>query len=174
VKWKIPFFGKDPDPDGEAASRLYRSVVERARKPDWYIVGGVPDTVDGRFDMVALSLSLLILRIETIDTPRAQRLVVRLTEHFVEDMDSSLRTIGIGDMAISKQVGNTVSSLGGRLGAYREAFRQNSGLRMALKRNVFRNEAEQEQLDWMAERVREESLRLGQISDEAFFTGEAA
>ncbi|EMD82059.1 ubiquinol-cytochrome C chaperone family protein [Pacificimonas flava] len=173
-KVKVPFFSKARDREEEIAAALYGDVVSRARRPAWYQAGQVPDTVDGRFDMVALILSLLILRLEAIRTKESQRLVVRLTERFVDDMDSSLRQIGIGDMVIGKHVGRTVSALGGRLGAYREAFAKGRGLRDALQRNLYRGEGAQEALDWTAERVREESLRLGQISDRAFLTGEAA
>ncbi|OWV34704.1 hypothetical protein B5C34_08645 [Pacificimonas flava] len=171
----MPFLSRrKPNEIAEAAAALYRDVVEKARRPEWYREGNVPDTVDGRFDMVALMLSLLLLRLETIEGRSSHRLGVLLTERFVDDMDSSLRTIGIGDMAIGKQVGRTLSALGGRLGAYRDAFRQGTGLRRALNRNVYRGEADAETLEWMAERVREEVLRLGQISDQAFLSGEAA
>ena len=155
------------------AARLYEDVVARAREPAWYMEGGVADTLNGRFDMVALMLSLLLLRLERIDDPAARRLLARLTERFVEDMDSSLRTAGIGDMKIGKEVGRTIGALGGRLGAYRVAFERQRGLRDALQRNVYRGEAGQEMLDWMAERVREEVLRLGSIHDRAFLSGES-
>lgn len=175
MKFRIPFFGRPRRDEGmEAARSLYADVVERARDPAWYQAGQVPDTVDGRFDMVALMLSLFMLRIETIDSDRGRRLLVRLTELFVEDMDSSLRTIGIGDMMIGKHVGRTMSALGGRLGAYRKAYAENRGLRAALQRNLYRGEADPETLEWAAERVREETARLSEISDEAFLTGEAA
>lgn len=171
---RVPFFSRRRDSEGAVAAALYDDVVARARRPLWYQAGQVPDTVDGRFDMVALILSLLILRLEAIRSPESKRLVVRITERFVDDMDSSLRQIGIGDMVIGKHVGRTVSALGGRLGAYRDAFAAGRGLRAALQRNLYRGEAPQEALDWTAEQVREEALRLGQISDRAFLNGEAA
>lgn len=175
MKFRIPFFGgPQRDPDMDVARALYAGVIERARDPSWYRQGKVPDTVDGRFDMVALMLSLLMLRLETIERDRARRLLVRMTELFVDDMDSSLRTIGIGDMMIGKHVGRTMSALGGRLGAYRRAYEENRGLRAALQRNLYRGEADPETLEWAAERVREQTARLSEISDEAFLTGEAA
>ena len=171
---RLSFFQRRrSDPEELAAASLYAGVVERARRPMWYEAGQVPDTVDGRFDMVALMLSLLTLRLEAIGTDRSRRLIARVTERFVDDMDASLRQIGIGDMMIGKQVGRTLSALGGRLGAYRDAFRQGSGLRDALQRNLYRGTARQEALDWAAERVREEARRLGEIDDRAFLTGEA-
>lgn len=53
--------------DDRAALRpLYASVVARARQPHWYLDGSVPDTLDGRFDMVAAILSLVLLRLEAL------------------------------------------------------------------------------------------------------------
>lgn len=105
-------FGKRDD--GPAA--LYAAVVAEARQPHWYADFGVPDTVDGRFDMVSLVLSLVLLRLE-----REGRDVesVRLTERFIADMDGQIREIGFGDLVVGKQVGGILAVLGGRLGAYR-------------------------------------------------------
>ena len=75
---------------------LWHAVVARARAPHWYEDGAVPDTLDGRFDMVALILSLVLLRIEA--APEHGRDGVLLTEIFVDDMDGQMRQIGFGDM----------------------------------------------------------------------------
>ena len=166
------------DPLGETAAELYRRVVERARREDWYLAGGVADTVDGRFDMVALMLSLLLVRLEQVKDEReaaARRLGVRLTELFVEDMDSSLRQIGVGDMMIGKRVGRTVAALGGRLGAYREAMTGSASLRDALARNLYRGaeNVSAGALGWSETRAGEEWSRLETLSDDAL-TGGAA
>jgi len=50
--------------DRDALTPLYNAVVLEARRPDWYLAGQVPDTLDGRFDMVAAVLSLVLLRLE--------------------------------------------------------------------------------------------------------------
>lgn len=104
--------------DGEVrAAELYDEIVAVARRPDWYVSGGVPDTVDGRFDMVVLALSLLLVRLERdADDARARALSSLLIERFVADMDGSFREIGIGDMVIGKHMGRAMQALGGRLG----------------------------------------------------------
>lgn len=122
----------------EAALPLYRAVVARARAPHWYLDGGVPDTVDGRFDMVAAVLAVVLLRLET--EPAAADASARLTERFVEDMDGQLREIGIGDIVVGKHIGRMMAMLGGRLGAYRDGF-AGGDLRPALVRNLYRGEA---------------------------------
>lgn len=124
---------------GEAATRtLYTAVVATARAPHWYLEGEVPDTIDGRFDMIAAILSIVLLRLER--NPEAAGTSARLTEHFIEDMDAQLREVGIGDVGIGKHVGKMMSMLGGRLGAYREGLAQDA-LADALVRNLYRGAA---------------------------------
>src|SRR3546814_3224029 len=67
---------------------LYASLVAEARHPAWYREGQVPDTLDGRFDMVAAILALILLRLEH-DGDEARDDSVLLTELFVDDMDGS-------------------------------------------------------------------------------------
>ena len=93
----------------------------------------MPDTLDGRFDMIAALTALVLLRLET-EGEATRGASVLLTELFIDDMDSSLRQIGIGDYVVGKHVGRMMSALGGRLGAFREA---KDGLGEAVRRNVF-------------------------------------
>ena len=109
----------------EAARPLYNAVVARGREPHWYRVGGVADTIDGRFEMIAATLSLVIARLE-LETEQ-RRHVAWLTELFVTDMDGQLRESGVGDLVVGKHVGRLVSALGGRLGAFREALSRGAG-----------------------------------------------
>src|SRR3546814_6909485 len=126
-------FKSEPDPR-EARRPLWNAVVAAARAPHWYAEGGVPDTLDGRFDMISLALALVLHRID--DDPEQGLAGVQLTELFVNDMDGQMRQIGFGDMVVGKQVGRMMSALGGRLGAYRAA--DGSGeLREALIRNLW-------------------------------------
>lgn len=108
-------FGKRDDDLGP----LYAAVVAEARRTRWYATYGVPDTVDGRFDMVSLVLALVLLRLEN----EAREVdAVRLTEQFITDMDGQIREIGFGDLVVGKQVGGILAVVGGRLGAYRTGF----------------------------------------------------
>ncbi|SOB78928.1 cytochrome b pre-mRNA-processing protein 3 [Sphingomonas guangdongensis] len=126
-------FGRTND---EAAA-LYAAVVARARAAHWYVDGGVADTIDGRFDMVAAVLSMVLLRLEA--EPGATRTGVALAERFVDDMDPQLRQIGIGDLMVGKHIGRMMSMLGGRLGAYREGL-ASGDLTPALVRNLYREQ----------------------------------
>ena len=111
---------------------LYRAIVAAGRDPAWYRAG-VPDTLDGRFDMIAALTALVLLRLET-EGEATRGASVLLTETFIDDMDSSLRQIGIGDYVVGKHVGRMMSALGGRLGALRGA---KGGLTEVVRRNVF-------------------------------------
>lgn len=131
-------FGKDePDPK-DRMMPLYRQIVARAREPHWYLEGGVPDSIDGRFDMVAAILSLVVLRLEKDEAYRVE--MALLTELFVDDMDGQLREIGIGDMIVGKHVGRIMGALGGRLGAFRDGMQDRNELDGAILRNIHRTE----------------------------------
>jgi cytochrome b pre-mRNA-processing protein 3 len=123
--------------DRAALKPLYAGVIAAAREPHWYMEGGVPDTLDGRFDMVAAILSLVLLRLEALG---AQTESVKLTELFIEDMDGQIRQIGFGDVVVGKQVGRMVGALGGRLAAYRAGLAGEASLADALVRNLYRGE----------------------------------
>lgn len=122
--------------DRKTLTPLYNAVVVEARRPDWYLAGQVPDTLDGRFDMVAAVLSLVLLRLEDEGEPGRVPSAF-LTEIFVEDMDGQLRERGIGDIVVGKHIGRMMGALGGRLGALREAF-AGGDLDGAIDRNIYR------------------------------------
>ena len=148
---------------------LYNSVVAEARRPDWYLAGQVPDTLDGRFDMVALVLSLAMIRLE--DDGAAQA-CADLTERFISDMDGTLRQDGVGDQVVGKHIGRMVAALGGRLGAYRDARDDDAALAEALRRNVWRGEASNDDaIDWMVGEVRRIARRLDATPIDAVLAG---
>jgi cytochrome b pre-mRNA-processing protein 3 len=150
---------------------LYDALVAAAREPAWYREGGVPDTIEGRFDMVATMVALALLRLEAEgEGGRAES--VRLTEIFIDDMDGTLRQIGIGDFVVGKHVGRLVGALGGRLGALREALGGDAPLDSAVRRNVFRDgPVEKPRLAYVAERLRRLHDALARIAMEPLLAG---
>jgi cytochrome b pre-mRNA-processing protein 3 len=124
--------------DRTAAMPLYEGVVARARAPHWYLDGQVPDTLDGRFDMVAAVLCMVLLRLER--DAEGVALSTAVTERFVDDMDAQVRQIGFGDMVVGKHVGRMMGMLGGRLGAYRDGL-AGGDMDGALVRNLYRGTA---------------------------------
>ncbi|TFU01442.1 ubiquinol-cytochrome C chaperone [Polymorphobacter arshaanensis] len=154
---------------------LYRSVVELARQPQSYIAGAVPDTLDGRFDMVALVLALVLIRLESAGE---MQLTSDLTERFITDMDGSLREIGISDQVVGKHIGNMVSALGGRLGAYRDALAPDAApqaLPEALARNLYRGApVAADALAWQTAHARSLHARINSAALDALKAGTIA
>lgn len=115
---------------------LYDALVERAREPAWYTDGGVPDTIDGRFEMVTAVLALVLLRLER--DPAAAGEATLLTELFIDDMEGTIRELGIGDVVVGKRVGKLVGALGARLGSFRQGV-DSPAFEQAIAHNVFRD-----------------------------------
>ena len=163
--WRRLFGGKR---DETASDRLYQAVVAVGRDPAWYIEGGVPDTVDGRFDMIAAVLSLVLLRLEKAGEP-ARAATVLLAERFVDDMEGSLRQIGIGDLLVGKHVTRMMGALGGRLGAFRDA---GGDLAAPVRRNIFHeNPPSEAALAFVAERLARFRERLDEQAIDALLDG---
>lgn len=151
---------------------LYNAVVTAARRPEWYLNGKVADTLDGRFDMVAMMLSLVLLRLEREKDLHAAESAL-LTEIFVDDMDGQLREIGIGDVVVGKHLGRMMSALGGRLGAYREALADGADFEAALERNLYRGETpDPVALAWTAARLRQEHAAIMGMPVSALIDGQ--
>lgn len=131
------FGSSAPDPKLKLIP-LYSQIVAKAREPHWYELGQVPDSLDGRFDMVSAILTLVLLRLEEA-TAHAQDMAY-LTEVFVDDMDGQLRESGVGDVIVGKYMGKMMSALGGRLGAFRTALAQPATLGDVVIRNIYRSE----------------------------------
>ncbi len=150
---------------------LYDATVAMARDPFWYREGGVPDTMDGRFDMLASVLALVLLRLEQ-DGIATRDESVLLTELFVDDMDGTVRQIGIGDPVVGKHVGKMMGALGGRLDAYRATVDDPEGFAAAVRRNVFREAPPSEvQAELVAARLAEVRARLAGTETHAILRG---
>lgn len=150
----MSFFSKIFSRDNPNAKMqpLYTAIVGEGRQLAWYEEAQVPDSIDGRFDIIAAIFSLVLIRLEK-DEERGQD-IAWLTEIFISDMDGQLRQIGIGDMVVSKHVGRMMGALGGRVGAYREALENGADLKDAIVRNIFRGEKPADSaLDILASRL---------------------
>jgi cytochrome b pre-mRNA-processing protein 3 len=116
-----------------ATAELYARCVEAARRPVFYAALGVPDTIDGRFDLLLLHICLLMLRLN--DTAAKQQLF----DMMFADMDRSLREMGVGDMSIGKKMKPMLAGFYGRAGAYKAALAEpdDESLTEAISRNLF-------------------------------------
>lgn len=121
------------------ARPLYDQVVARAREPHWYREGQVPDSVEGRFAMLATLFALVDVRLES-GGDEARRLSVGLSECFIEDMNGELRQMGVGDPVVAKRVGELVGALAGRVGAWRRATAGEESWPEVIGRSVYREQ----------------------------------
>ena len=126
----------------EAARRLYMAAVRQARDPTLYTEGGVADTLDGRFDLIVLHVVPLMRRLRRCDEAGRQ-LSQAVFDVMFDDMDQSLREMGVGDLRVGKRVKQMARAFYGRAQAYDRAFDQAPGadrrrsIAEALERNVF-------------------------------------
>lgn len=154
---------------------LYAAVVRAGRDPAWYRDGRVPDTVDGRFDMIAAVLALVLIRLEREGDRETKVASALLTELFVDDMDGSLRQIGIGDLVVGKHMGRIMGALGGRLGAFRAAAGDPAAMRAAVDRNIFHEAPPSpEAAGYVAERLTRLASNLDAAPSAALLGGEIA
>ena len=117
---------------------VYGAIVAAARHPRFYAEWGVPDTVDGRYDMIILHAVVVLDRLGD-DGEAARSLAQGLTDEIFADMDRSLREMGVGDLSVGKKVRRMAEVFYGRARAYGAALRARDADRLAeaLYRNVF-------------------------------------
>jgi cytochrome b pre-mRNA-processing protein 3 len=125
---------------GDPAAALYGRLVAQARQPAFYTVCAVPDTVLGRFEMIALHAFLVMRRLKTGggSAPLAQDLF----DLMFADMDRNLRELGTGDLAVGKRIKKLAKAFYGRVAAYEDGLTGPPGrLEEALARNVYEETA---------------------------------
>ncbi len=121
---------------------LYAAAVGAARDPWFYQALGVPDTLDGRFDLVALHAFLLIQRLQAAPDP-APDLAQALFDAMFRDMDDNLREIGVSDLSVGRRMRAMWEAFHGRAKVYTSAIEAADGISLeaALARNVWRGTA---------------------------------
>ena len=131
----MPFQGRSAA--REAADRAYRRVLEQSRQPVFFTDYGVPDTLDGRFELICLHAFLYLHRLKT-ERPQAGRLCQEFFDRMFADFDRSLREMGVGDLSVGKHVKRMARAFYGRICAYEAALGgDEKALRAALARNLF-------------------------------------
>ncbi len=157
------------DPVRDDAHDLYLAAVEQARQPGFYLHAGVPDSTEGRYDMVVLHAFLAMQRLKGEDGhPKA--VAQHLYNVMFDDMDRSLREMGVGDFGIGHKVNRLSKAFFGRVQAYETAIADadDQALKEALGRNLFGTVTPAPgDLAAMATYVRQSISRLGsQSTDE--------
>lgn len=149
-------------PHERAGFELYGAAVGAARAPALFAALGVPDTVEGRFDLVSLHVGLLIRRLRTDGDARGPALAQAVFDAMFADMDLNLREMGVGDLAVGKRVRRMWEAFHGRALAYEAALDSDdpAALAEALARNVWRGEAPAGAADRLAAIARGQAAHL--------------
>ena len=159
-------------PSDDVPYRLYRAVCDQARRAEFYRDAGVPDTIESRFEMVALHAFLTMHRLKE-GGEGARALGQRLFDVFFDDLDQTMREMGVGDLSVGKKVKALASSFYGRISAY-EAGLQGRPVDMqeAIRRNIYGEAAvDAAQLTLMAAYVSRAAAGLAAQREDAFTEG---
>ncbi len=117
------------------AHNLYGSIVTLTRTPALYDVLKVPDTIEGRFEILVLHIFACLERLNGEAAPLAQDIV----DMFFADMDTTSRELGVGDMAVPKKMRKLAAVFEERMTAYKSALEDSSNkiLMTELQNNFF-------------------------------------
>jgi cytochrome b pre-mRNA-processing protein 3 len=155
-----------------AGFELYTAAVRAARDPYIFEILGVPDTLDGRFDVIGLYVFLVVHRLHAA-SKEGKDLAQAVFDAMFSDMDINLREIGVGDMTVGKRVRAMWEAFNGRSAAYAAAL--DSGDVMALSgavaRNVWRGQAPPDSAHALAALAMEQSKHLADQPVEALLAG---
>ncbi|MCP4330785.1 MAG: hypothetical protein GY791_20545 [Alphaproteobacteria bacterium] len=154
---------------------LYMAAVGQARRGTFYRSGGVPDTLDGRFDMIALHVFLILHRLRSAHG-RGKLVGQALFDTMFADMDENLRELGVGDLAVGRRVKTMAKALYGRIAAYQAALGspRADDLAAALSRNLYRGIAPDDAVvAIMADYVRFQAAHLADLGDGDILDGSA-
>ena len=159
---------------GDQAHGIYRALVEQARGVAFYRDRGVPDTLDGRFEMILLHTVMVLRRLRG-EGKDGTALGQVLFDVLIDDMDQSLREMGVGDLSVGRRVKAMAEAFYGRAAVYEAAFSTGdaAALREALARNLFGTaEADAGDVAAIAEYVGREIAALDAQPGPALLAGE--
>jgi cytochrome b pre-mRNA-processing protein 3 len=158
--------------DGTIAA-LYGAIVAQARSPAFYRDHEVPDTANGRLEMIVLHAVLVLSRLEA-EGAAVRPLGQALFDHFCSDMDANLREMGVGDMAVPRKMKAIAEAFYGRKRAYEAALALpgREELAAALARNVYGSASAR--VERLADYMRAAVCRLAAVDGAALQRGELA
>ena len=155
------------------ARELYGAVVTQARDPAFYRRLGVADTPEGRYEVIALHLVLLLDRLGGSGV--GGTVLRRETlEAFVTDMDDAMREMGVSDVRVPRNVKKAAGGVYTRSNAYGAALNapvgDNAALQDALTTYVYQGRPEAP-LNELASYVRGAVAHLADEPDAALWAG---
>jgi cytochrome b pre-mRNA-processing protein 3 len=152
------------------AHAAYVSIVEQAREPDFFLRLEVPDTLDGRFETIALHMFLVLNRLKA-EHEATSDFAQALFDAMFADLDRSLREMGATDIGVGRRVKDMAKALYGRIKAYEDGLAGGDEvLAEALKRNLYGTvRPRPETIDAIARYLRAQARSLAEQPAERFF-----
>ena len=161
--------------DTRAVAEFYLKIVAQARLPAFYRDLGVPDTLDGRFDMVVLHVFLVMRRLKGQGAAAADRSRL-LFEAMIDNFEKSLMEQGVGDSGVGRRIKTMARGIAGRIEVYDRALAEEGGqgLEVALDNNVYGTvpDVPPERLAAMAAYVRREAAGLEALPLDSLMAGD--
>ncbi|MBO6520633.1 MAG: hypothetical protein JJ900_08185 [Rhodospirillales bacterium] len=164
-------FGQKPET--EIARSLYAETIQAARRPAFYTGMSVPDSPEGRFEMLALMAFLVLRRLKS--EASAKDVAQAYFDVMFDDIDSNLRELGVGDISVGKKVKKLAESFYGRIRAYEDALAApgEQALQDALSRYPYRGtEPATGSVECLARHIRREDAALAALAAETLLAGE--
>jgi cytochrome b pre-mRNA-processing protein 3 len=120
------------------AEALYETIVAVGRRATLFGPGRAPDSFDGRFEVMTLTASLALIRLQA--EPDQKRLAAAFTDLLFRGFDSGFREAGVGDLSVPRKMKKVAQDFYGRLNAYAGALKPDAApdaLSAALARNIW-------------------------------------
>jgi cytochrome b pre-mRNA-processing protein 3 len=160
-----------------AARALYDQLSLAAREPALYGEGRVPDSPDGRFEMLALHASVLFGRLSKRGD-QAEETSQEVFNIMFSALDHALRELGVGDLSVGKRIRKLAESFYGRMAVYTGALELPEGEQMGVLAEAIgvhvleKDPATQGFATELASRIRDWTLDLQGVADETLLSGE--
>jgi cytochrome b pre-mRNA-processing protein 3 len=155
-----------------AARAAYAHIVARARAPQFFAAWSVPDTLDGRFELLALHAFLVLNRLK--GQAEAKEFAQELFDTMFTDLDRGVRELGAADIGVGKQVKTMARGFYGRIAAYDKGLSDPVELEAALRRNLFGTvpAAAADRVALAADYLRRQAAALAAVPIAIFLAGE--
>ena len=154
----------------DRGAELFEALTAQARMAHWYVEGGAPDTIDGRFAILATLTALTLVRLEQ-SGGEGDLASVALTERFIHVMEAEHRELGLGDPKLGRTVRRLVGSLARRIELWRAAAAGERDWNDAARESVYKADPAPAQLAHSAKSVRTFWSRLQDLSVSAIAEG---
>ncbi|MEE2698840.1 MAG: ubiquinol-cytochrome C chaperone family protein [Pseudomonadota bacterium] len=151
--------------------KIYHSIVKQSRMPYFYKKYGVPDTPEGRFDLITIHAFLIFRRLKA-ETKETIDLGQEIFDLMFKDLEQNLREMGSGDLGVTKKIFAMAEALYGRIKVYEENLEDTQLLEEALDRNLFHNtNPKGEQKKLIANYIQQEAARLANVDKKDLLAG---